>query len=155
MDVFDLIERHEGRKLFCYDDKTGARLEAGDLPQGTPTIGVGHTGREVAPGLTCTDDQATAWKVADIALAAKRAAADLGLDAWSKLDEVREAALIDMAFEMGGAGLGEFHHMLSAVRAGDWKTAQGEALSSAWAQEVPDRARDDASMLLTGEWPAL
>ena len=35
----------------------------------------------------------------------------------------------------------------------DWTTASAEMLNSQFAQQTGQRAKDDAAMLLTGEWP--
>jgi hypothetical protein len=83
------------------------------------------------------------------------AAADLGADAWAKLDVVRRAALTSMAYQMGQASLAGFPKMLAAVRASDWQRAHDEALDSQWAKwQTPARALREANMLLTGQWPA-
>src|SRR5258708_23758111 len=151
--IDDLIYFHEGRRHQCYDDATSLPLNLGDHCKGTATIGEGHTGPEVQPGLVWTDEQIAAAKAADLAIATSRAAADIGVE-WDGIDEVRQAAFIDMAFEMGGNGLAGFHHMIIAARAGDWSAASRFALESAWARtEAPHRARDDADMILTGQWP--
>jgi lysozyme len=150
-----LIRFHEGRRYQCYDDATRKPLAALDPCIGTPTIGEGHTGPEVVPGLIWTDGQIDAAKAKDIALATSRAAAAVGAE-WPRIDAVRQAALIDMAFELGGAGLAGFRHMLAAVRIGEWSAAHDFALDSKVAREqAPKRWACDAAMLLTGRWPVL
>jgi len=150
-----LIKASEGLRLQCYDDATGEPLEAGQYPKGRCTIGYGHATPDVYPGQTCTTAEADAWFQWDLPRARRRAAADLGGDAWGVLDEVRRAALTDMAFCMGGRGLAGFTHMLHAVVSGDWTAAYGECLMSRWGErEAPGRAKRDAEMLLTGAWPA-
>lgn len=154
--VTDLIKLHEGKRLAAYDDKDGEPVPAGGQAKGTLTIGFGHTGSDVFPGQVCTAAQAEAWLAADIAIATARAEADLTPVAWLALDPVRQAALIDMAFEIGGRGLAEFHDMIAAIHAADWTEAHYQALDSDWARiEAPKRAAMDAAMLLKGEWPVL
>jgi len=143
----------EGLRLAAYDDATGEPVPAGGQCKGTLTIGRGHCGADVYPGQTCTTAEADAWFQWDLARARRRAAAALGPDHWADLDDVRRAALTDMAFCLGGVGLARFALMLQAVAAGDWVGAHGECLMSRWRQEEPARAKRDAEMLLTGQWP--
>jgi GH24 family phage-related lysozyme (muramidase) len=57
---FNLLKKWEGCILFAYDDANDRRVNPGDTVQGTLTIGYGHTGPGVVPGLTWTQDQAEA-----------------------------------------------------------------------------------------------
>lgn len=66
------------------------------------------------------------------------------------LDEVRQRALVDMAF-MGILKLLGFKKMLNALERGDYETAATEALDSRWAEQVKGRADTVAHMLRTGE----
>lgn len=116
-------------------------------------IGFGHNGPDIHEGLTWTPEQAEQMFDIDYARALRGAEADYG-DQWEYLDEVRQAALTDMAFEMGKAGLGEFSHMLAACRAGYWQAAHDACLNSAYAKQVSSRANRTANMLLTGQWAA-
>ena len=71
-----------------------------------------------------------------------------------RLDPVRRAVLVDMAFNLGPAGLLKFGRTLSAVEQGDYETAAVEMLDSKWAGQVGQRATRLAEMMRTGEWPA-
>jgi len=69
---------------------------------------------------------------------------------FAALDDVRQGALINMAF-MGIVKLLGFKKMLAALERGDYATAASEALDSKWATDVgPTRAGDVAHMLRTG-----
>jgi len=57
------------------------------------------------------------------------------------LSEARQAVLINMAFNMGVAGLLGFKNMLEALEIGDYWTAAHEMANSMWAHQVPERAR--------------
>jgi lysozyme len=61
-----LLKSNEGCLLFAYDDANDRRIEPGDPVQGTLTIGYGHTGPDVTPGLTWTQQQADAALATDI-----------------------------------------------------------------------------------------
>jgi len=71
---------------------------------------------------------------------------------WSKeLDQVRFAALVLMAFQLGTSGLLGFKNMLLSLRYMRWKEAHDHALDSKWArQDTPARAKRVATMLLVG-----
>lgn len=72
------------------------------------------------------------------------------LDFWEGLDDTRQRALANMAFQMGLNGVMNFRRMLAALARGEWKTAHDEALDSRWAQQTPERANRVADMILWG-----
>ena len=55
---FALLRLREGCILYAYDDANDKAINPGDTVYGTLTIGYGHTGSDVVPGLTWTQDQA-------------------------------------------------------------------------------------------------
>lgn len=147
MTVRELIIKHEGLKLFPYTDATGH-----------VTVGYGHNcDAEPLP----TDlfepngsiSQATADELLDEDID-KATAGCLKLTEpwWPELNEPRQAVLIDMCFNMGTAGLGQFVHMLGCLSAGNFISAGAAMLQSKWAQQVPDRAYEDAMIVRTGRW---
>lgn len=74
-----------------------------------------------------------------------------------ELDPVRQAALTDMAYQMGVPALLRFTRMISAIRRKHWQGAHDECLDSKNYGHHPKagvriRAREVARMLLTGEW---
>ena len=71
---------------------------------------------------------------------------------WWKLDDARQFVLVDMAFNMGLAGLKGFKKMLAAVEQGDYQTAAKEMLASKWAVQVGRRAVELSKIMQTGEW---
>jgi lysozyme len=80
-------------------------------------------------------------------------ALSLYLPWWGRLDEVRRAVLVVMAYNLGVAGLLKFHRTLAAVEAGDYEAAARGMLGSRWAQQTPARARRTAEAMRTGRWP--
>ena len=68
------------------------------------------------------------------------------------LDEARQGALINMAFQLGVNGLLRFKRTLAHCEAGEWEKAGREALNSNWAKQTPNRARRVAQQLKAGEW---
>ncbi|SRR5258705_3418905 len=134
----DLI-RDEGVRLAAYQDTRGFW-----------TIGCGHL-LGAHPRMTViTMDEMYALLVADTHTAEIRAQMLLGADTYSSLDEVRQRALVNMAFNLGGH-LGEFHHFLAAIVARDWKVAGMQMTASAWWTQVGERAKRLRTMIETGE----
>lgn len=141
----------ESCRLAAYDDATGAAVPANGTCEGTLTIGRGHTGPDVMPGLIWTQTRADGQYEADYEIAQDNAlrAAGHGL---SPLGDARWAVLSDMAFELGLHGLEEFVHMLDAIRHGAWSLASSALLDSEYAKQAPRRAKANAQILLTGNW---
>lgn len=135
------IAADEGCRLHAYPDPL-----SGAAPW---TIGYGHTGADVTPTTLWTQAQA------DDTLAKDINAVCGGLDAhltwWRRLDDARQDVLVNMAFNMGVIGLGKFVRTLAAINAGDWAAASAGMLESAWARQVPNRAKRLAQQMLTGE----
>lgn len=128
------LERDEGLRLKPY------RCSAGRL-----TIGIGRNLDDVGISV----EEARHLLHNDIA----RTAADLDrlLPWWSTLDEVRQRVLLNMAFNMGAAGLAGFRQTLGFVRAGLWGAAADGMLASLWARQVGPRAVRLAEMMRTGQ----
>lgn len=60
----------------------------------------------------------------------------------------RQAALIDMAFNMGRRKLGGFDRTLQAVSKGDWEKASKEIMNSEYGRKLPGRAKRNAARML-------
>lgn len=136
--VADLVKLHEGLRLTVYTDT-----------RGHPTIGYGRA--LDTHGISGTE--AEYLLANDLEVAAHQTAGVVGDAVWDTLSDPRKAALIDMAFNMGAARLSGFHNTLTAIAVGDWQAAHDQAMQSAWALQVGERAKRDAQMLLTGNWP--
>ena len=57
--------------------------------------------------------------------------------------------MIEMAFQMGLAGLGKFTLFLSALRIGDYEEAARQMLDSKWAVQTPSRAEYLADIVMS------
>lgn len=68
------------------------------------------------------------------------------------LDDVRQAVLLEMAFNLGITGLLKFQKMLMAVSLGQWDVAAAEMLDSKWATQVKGRAVELSNMMKTGKY---
>ena len=140
MNVRDLIESDEGRVPYAYKDSLGYW-----------TIGVGRLIDERKGGRL---SDAEIDMLLDNDIASCIAALSDALPWFAKLDEVRQAVLISMAFQLGVAGLLKFQITLGSVETGDYATAGDEMLQSRWAKQTPGRARRLADMMRSGNWPA-
>lgn len=140
--VDDLIKVHEGLRLKSYWDPEGKCW----------TCGYGCTGGHIGPDTVWTEE------IADAQFVLKRQVA-CG-DCWvlfpiyNELDDVRAAALVDMAYNLGRTRLAQFVKLRAAVEAVDWHTAAAEVRDSLWHKQVGERGDDIANMLETGQWPA-
>jgi GH24 family phage-related lysozyme (muramidase) len=143
MTVLDrMIHLEEGREHAAYPDP---------LTKAEPwTIGEGHTGPEVHEGLIWTDAQIDAAKADDLDRA-RRSCVSHFSPWFGQLDEVRQAVLIAMAFQMGLPRLLGFVHFLGAMRDQRWNAAAGEMRDSAWYRQTHNRAERCARAIETGE----
>lgn len=130
-----LIKEHEGVKKFPY------RCPAGKL-----TIGVGRNLEDV--GLR--EDEIEYLLDNDL----KECISDLRtiFPQFDEIDDVRQAVLIDMRFNLGPARFRTFKRFIQAVRGGYWLLAVQEMKDSLWYKQVGIRARRLCNMMETGEW---
>lgn len=68
------------------------------------------------------------------------------------LDDERQYALLDMAFNLGIAGVLKFKKMLMAMACGYFEDAAKECLDSKYAKEVGQRAKRIAETIRTGKF---
>ncbi len=132
------LKRHEGVRLNTYTDTTGH-----------VTIGVGRNLSDRGISM----QEAEALLMNDIA--ATIGELSVRLRWFDRLDPVRQRALIDLAFNIGVAGLLKFPRMLAALQegivTGSFALARAELLASRWAHQVQPERRDRlASMIGTG-----
>lgn len=125
--------RDEAMKLKPYRDSVGKL-----------TIGVGRNLDDV--GIS----QVEAAQMLDSDIRRTADALDKALPWWRGLDEVRQRVLLNMAFNMGVAGMLGFKHTLAAVQTGKYADAAAEMLDSKWAQQVGSRAQRLADMMIKG-----
>jgi lysozyme len=131
----EMLKRHEGLRTKVYA-----------CPAGFLTIGYGRNleargiTREEADFLLTSDIRAFREEV-------RRALP------WSAdLDPVRRDVLVDMAFNLGVAGLLGFKQFLLALQASDYLAAAAHMLHSRWAEQVGARARELAEMIRAGRY---
>lgn len=138
------IKQHEGLRLTVYDDATGQPIVPGSHVIGHPTIGYGRA--LDVHGISESEAQ-TLYEHDLVAIAAQL---DKRIPWWRQLDDVRQGALAEMAYQMGMAGLLGFRLMLQALKDGRYAAAEAQALNSKWARQTPARAADVAARLGRG-----
>jgi lysozyme len=121
----------------------GFKLRPYRCPAGKLTIGVGRnledTGISKAEALLMLEN--------DIRSCADRLK---GIPWFSGLNAVRQEVLINMAFNLGVAGLMGFPRMMAALERGQYVLASQEMLESKWASQVPQRAKRLAEEMASG-----
>ena len=140
------LSRDEARRTRVYDDADGSTpFTAGMTQKGKLTIGVG-------------------WNLTDNGLPDRQIdeLLDIGIDracealdriwpGWTAaLDETRQRALANMAFNMGPAKLEGFPHFLAALKSGDYALAAQNLADSLWHRQVGPRAERIEAMIRTG-----
>lgn len=121
------------------------------LTGGDPwTIGVGHCGPEVCPGLVWSDEQIS--DALDRDIEEKTQQCQAAFPWFAALNEPRQAVIIGMCFQMGLDRLKNFVNTLAMVQAGEYGRAADGMRNSRWARQTPKRAIGLAWQMQTGEW---
>lgn len=129
------IKRHEGLRLKPY------RCTSGKL-----TIGYGRNLEDSGISLS----EANGMLIEDVCSVSIDLRARISW--FERLNEARQGVLINMAFNLGAAGLLKFKKMLSSAELGDFESAADEMLDSRWAKQVGKRANELARQMRTGKY---
>ncbi len=73
-------------------------------------------------------------------------------DWFERLNDVRKAVVIDMAFNLGIPRFGAFKKTISLIESEDFDGASKEMLRSKWAVQVGYRAKELSEMMRSGEY---
>jgi lysozyme len=128
-----LLVSHESYRQFPYADVTGHI-----------TVGIGRNLSD--RGISTTE----AFYLLDDDIMYFSAKLSHFLECFTKLDENRQIALIDMCFNLGVQGFLNFKEMISALESGDYERAADEMLNSKWSEQVGERATCLANIIRTG-----
>ena len=133
--IYDQLTRDEEKRNRMYLDSVGKH-----------TIGVGHN----------LDDKPISDRACQVILEDDVADArdDLhrALPWVAGLSEPRQAALLNMCFNMGLGGLLTFKNALKALQEGRWEDARKDILSSTYAKQVGPRAHRVARQIVEDRW---
>ena len=133
------LRRDEGTMATAYQDHLGFL-----------TVGVGRLIDSRKPGAGLRPDEIDYMLRNDINDRVQ--ALTKALPWFDRLDEARRGVLLNMAFQLGTAGLLEFSYTLGLVRDGKYAEASMQMLKSRWASQTPERAKRLAEQMKTGEW---
>ncbi|MBF0567859.1 MAG: glycoside hydrolase family protein [Nitrospirae bacterium] len=141
-DLIEQIKRHEGLELMIYNDS-----------RGFPTIGYGHklSGDEknlFKDGINTA--KAEQLLMSDLTRIEEEL---LRKEAWiADVEPVRRDVLYNMAYNLGAAGLLEFHHALNMVQKRQWQQAAAEMRNSRWCNQVGNRCDELSRQMETGRY---
>jgi len=138
MNIVNQLRRDEGESATCYLDHLGYQ-----------TIGVGRLIDKRRGGGLRPDEIAY---LLNNDIQERREALKKALPFFVNLSSARQGALINMAFQMGVAGLLEFKQTLKLIEGGDWAGAAKAMLDSKWATQTPARAARLAKQMETNLW---
>ena len=133
--AIDLIKKHEGLRLFPYDDGYG-----------NLTIGYGLN---ISDGITMAE--AEMLLLSRVKTAVIDVMKVFGSDAFGELSRLRQAVLIDMAYNLGINRLATFGELIRAIQIKDFEMAADEMLDSKWSTQVGYRAINLATLMRTNE----
>lgn len=137
--TIQLLSEEEGRVPHAYQDSRGFW-----------TIGVGHLIDKKAGG-KLSDECIDTILAGDVRVA-KQAAQELIGPTWDALGDIRQAVITSMVFQMGAGEMDRWVTFIELVQKGQFQTAAYNGLATAWARQVPARAKRQMAMLVSGEW---
>jgi len=133
--LVDQLIRDEDLRLKAYRDTVGKL-----------TIGVGRN----LDDRGISKEEAIFMLMNDIAKV--RAELEAALPWIDKISPIRQAVLMNMAFNMGIGGLLQFRNTLKFIEQGNFAEASKGMLNSLWAKQVGQRAVRLSQQMLTDEW---
>jgi lysozyme len=135
-----MVKRHEGVRRKVYLDS-----------RGYPTVGVGHL---------LNKEEKNKWPVGyDIGEEEVKRLWDRDFEGHAKdankfpgfanMTKIRQAALIDLAFNMGSNWFKKFPSLVKESQTNNWQGVSTQLLNSAYAKQVKGRSKEIANMLET------
>jgi lysozyme len=137
-DSYSQLKRDEGEILHAYQDHLGFW-----------TIGIGILIDKRKGGGLLPEESEFIFKNR-IKLIGKEL--EIRLPWITRLDPARRGVLVNMAFQMGIAGLLAFKNTLAMIEAGKYQDAAKAMLQSKWATQTPARAQRLSNQMATGDW---
>lgn len=133
-----LLDEEEGRSRTVYQDTRGFWTISRGCLVDSRVPGAGLCGAAMAA--QDAHDSASAIAIAE------------QFPHFDELNEVRQAVLISMGFQLGSKPL-HWPNFMAALEKRDYVAAQAAGLDSDWARDqTPRRAKREMQMLLTGIW---
>jgi len=135
--LVDMLKRHEGIKSKVYL-----------CSKGYETIGVGRNISKTGMGISEIEID---FLLTNDLLRIRR---ELRTEyPWfSKLDSIRQDALIDISFNLGQTVLRKFKKAMKAMSEENYELAADEFMDSRWSKQVGNRAVEVTEMIRSGEY---
>lgn len=131
------LQQDEGRKAHMY-------LDNATPPRWTIGVGFNLSDRALPEPII---DALLDWCIDNV-----QHELDSALPWWRTMNDARQNALANMAFQLGLDKLLKFKKTLELLKGGRWDAAANEALDSDWARQVPNRAKRVTDMIRKGEF---
>ena len=127
------------------EDFEGLELKAYQCTAGKTTIGLGRNLDDY--GITKEE----AFYLAKNNIYELENELDRAIPWWRQLDDARQRALINLAYNVGTTTLLKFKKTLQYLEDGSYEEAAEEVLDSRWAKQVGRRATFISNVFLTGK----
>jgi lysozyme len=139
------LKKHEGVRQFVYDDASGMPIDEACFVRGKPTIGCG---RNLADrGLDDTEiDFLLDNDINDCIAEAQK------FRWFEALNPVRQAAVVELVFNLGRTRLSGFKKFLNFMNEHRYAQAAGELKNSLWYRQVKGRGDTLIAQIITGQW---
>ncbi|ANA49469.1 baseplate hub subunit and tail lysozyme [Salmonella phage vB_SnwM_CGG4-1] len=162
MNIFDMLRIDEGLKLEIYKDTEGFwTVGIGHLLTKNPnkSVAISELDRLVGRNTSGKITKAEAEKIfnADVEKAISGILSNSVLrPVYTSFggDSARMAALINMVFQMGVAGVAGFKNSMALLKAKDWDRAAVNLAQSKWYRQTTNRATRVINTFKTGNWKA-
>ena len=142
-EIYEFIKQNEGYKKKAYRDSRkhltvgiGFNLDQPGAKQVLEKLGIDYN--KVRQGQELNDQQIKSIFSKDTEVAIMNAKSFA--DNYDSLPKSVKLALIDMAFNLGGAGLNKFANLKQAIESYNYQKAANEMKNSLWFKQVPQRA---------------
>jgi lysozyme len=125
--------------------------------EGYLTVGIGYNldARPLPEGVTLPLSDKEISLLFNINIVDVVKGLDMHIPWWSRLDEVRQRVMANMAFNLGIYGLLGFRNTLAFIEKGDYKAASAGMRKSKWYKQVGRRAERLAIAMETGVMPSV
>lgn len=160
MDIFGMLRIDEGYDNKLYKDTEGYwTIGIGQLITKSPSKSTAEAeldklmGRACSGQITRQEAEALFNKSVDKAVVGIQKNVLLR-SVYDVLDSVRQAALINMVFQMGVAGVASFTNSMALLKAKNWEKAATNLAQSKWYKQTPNRAKRVIETFRTGTWKA-
>lgn len=143
-----MFTRDESVRRLVYDDKTSLTIKR--LPSGGKvSVGIGRNISDVP----LSDAVIYLMFVEDLMEAERVCVKLFGADLWNSWGDHRKLGFLNMAFNLGEAGLSSFVNTLRFAKLEDWRNVERNIKDSLYYRQVGSRAERVIAMICREEFP--